>query len=162
MGLRRATFIAALTIPCAVGPAMAQFQPQPQQEPPCVKEFVRLRTAAEEKANAIKRASERKATPQVACKLFNSFSAAELKLMKYAEENATWCGIPAQIVDNMKKAHVKTDEIRTRICKIAANPPRPRGPSLSDALGASVPNADNIKTGHGTFDTLTGAPLGSR
>lgn len=162
MGLRRATFIAVLTIPCAAGPAMAQFQPQPQQEPPCVKEFVRLRNDAEQKAKAIKRAGEHKATPQAACKLFNSFSAAELKLIKYAEKNATWCGIPAQIVDNMKKSHAKTDEVRTHVCRIAANPPRPRGPTLSDALGASVPNANNIKTGHGTFDTLTGAPLGSR
>lgn len=162
MGLRRAMFVAALTMPYAVGPAMAQFQPQPQQVPPCVKEFLRLRTDAEQKAKAIKRASDHKATAQVACKLFNTFFAAEAKLTKYAEDNATWCGIPPQIVDNMKKAHVKTNEVRTRICKIAANPPRPRGPTLSDALGAPAPDAGNIKTGHGIYDTLTGSPIGSQ
>ena len=50
--------------------------------------------------------------------------------------------------------------------RFAAPPPRRRarrGPSLSDVLGGSaVPDANNIKTGRGTFDTLTGTPLGSQ
>jgi hypothetical protein len=41
-----------------------------------------------------------------------------------------------------------------------APPPRPAGPSLSDALTSPVPDANNIKTGRGTFDTLTGSPIG--
>jgi hypothetical protein len=102
-------------------------------------------------------------SPQVACKLFNSFSAAEGKLLKYAAANSAWCGIPEDIVTTLKQAHGRTDEIRTRICKIAAaGPPRPAGPSLSDALGGTVPDSSNIKTGHGTFDTLTGTPLGAK
>jgi hypothetical protein len=31
---------------------------------------------------------------------------------------------------------------------------------LSDALSSPVPDSNNIKTGRGTFDTLTGSPLG--
>jgi hypothetical protein len=30
---------------------------------------------------------------------------------------------------------------------------------LSDALSGPVPDSNNIKTGRGTFDTLTGNPL---
>jgi len=42
------------------------------------------------------------------------------------------------------------------------NGPQKKAPSLSDALGTpSVDSASNTKTGHGgTFDTLTGNPLG--
>jgi hypothetical protein len=167
MNLRRAAFIAAfaLMLPAAAAPAAAQFQPAPQhqQEPPCIKEFLRLRGDAEQKAAAIRAAGQRKAPPQVACNLFNAFSAAEDKLLKYATANSVWCGIPDQIINGMKQGHAKTTEMRTKICNIAAaGPPRPAGPSLSDALGGNVPDASNIKPGHGTFDTLTGTPLGTK
>jgi hypothetical protein len=167
MKLRRAAFIAvfASVVTAAAVPAAAQFQPAPQgqQPPPCVKEFLRLRGVAEKKAAAIRAASERKAPPQEACKLFNSFSAAEANMLKYATDNSVWCGIPAQVLSGIKHSHAKTTEMRTRICRIAAaGPPRPAGPSLSDALSGDIPDSSNIKTGHGTFDTLTGTPLGSK
>jgi hypothetical protein len=164
MNLRRALFIAAFIVPSAAGTAAAQFQPQPQQqeEPPCIKEFMKLRNDTEKKGAAIRAASEHKASPQEACKLFTVFTAAEAKLIKYAADNAAWCGIPPQAVQQMKQGHAKATEMRTKICRVAAAPAVPQGPSLSDALGTSTPDADNIKTGRGTFDTLTGTPLGGR
>ncbi len=82
-------------------------------------------------------------------------------MIKYAEDNTAWCGIPPQIVASIKQQHVKTTQIRGKVCQAAAAPPRPAGPSLSDALGAPVPNAGNIKSGRGgTYDSLTGSPLG--
>ena len=163
MNVRRAMFVAALTLTGAAGPALAQGVPG--QEPPCFKEFTRLREVAQSKAKLIEAAGRRKQkpSPQEACKLFTAFLAAESKLINYAIANETWCGIPAQAVESMKKGHAQTSSTRTRICKIAAaGPPRPRGPTLSDALSGPVPDANNIKTGRGTFDTLTGSPLGSR
>lgn len=167
MNLRRAAVIAAFAsvLAAAAAPAAAQFQPAPQgqQPPPCVKEFLRLRGIAEKKAAAIRAASERKAPPKEACKLFNSFSAAEAKMLKYATDNSVWCGIPAQVLSGIKKSHARTTELRTKVCRVAAaGPPRPAGPSLSDALVGNVPDSSNIKTGHGTFDTLTGTPLGRK
>lgn len=164
MSLRRALLIAACIVPATVGQAAAQFQAAPtqQQEPPCIAEFGKLREATEKKALAIKAASERKATPKVACGLFNDFSAAEAKMIKYAADNAVWCGIPPQIIENMKKGHARTTDIRTKVCQAAAQPARPSAPSLSDALTGPVPDSNNIKTGRGTFDTLTGTPLGGK
>jgi hypothetical protein len=164
MNLRRALLIAACLMPGAAVTAAAQFQPAaPQQEPPpCVKEFMRLRDDAGKKAAAIRAANEHKVPVQEACGLFNAFSAAEAKMMKYAEDNSVWCGIPPQVLTGIKQAHAKTTEIRTKICQAAAAPPRPAGPSLSDALSAPVTDSSNIKTGRGTFDTLTGTPLGSK
>jgi hypothetical protein len=162
MNLRRAMFVAALALPAAVTPAAAQLQPSPQQMPPCVKEFVRLRNDTEHKGAAIK-AAEHKVTPQVACKLFDSFTASEDKMLKYAIKNSVWCGIPGEVVENIKKGHARSMEIRNHVCHLAAEgPPRPPGPTLSDALGGTVPDASNIRTGHGTFDTLTGTPLGEK
>lgn len=166
MDLRRAMFLAALTVPVGAGAASAQFQqaPQPQQQmPPCLVEFTKLRDDAEKKGIAIRTANERKASAQVACKLFNAYSAAEGKMLKFAAENQVWCGIPAQILEDIKKSHVRTNDIRGKVCQAAAAPQRPAGPSLSDALGAPVPSSGNIKTGRGgTFDTLTGTPLGEK
>lgn len=166
MKLRGAMLIAAWGLACTAAPAWAQMQPGAgQQMPPCIKKFVSLRNVAETKAKALEAAGKRKQKPtaQEACHLFSAFSTAEERLLKYAGENQTWCGIPPQVVEQMKKAHARTTQTRTRICRVAAEQrARPRGPSLSDALSGPVPDASNIKTGRGTFDTLTGAPIGSR
>lgn len=160
MNLRLALTIAACTLATTAGQAAAQFQ-QPQQQPPCVQEFFKLRDDAESKAKAIRAANERKATAKEACGLFSAFTASEAKMIKYAEDNRVWCGIPPEIIENMKKGHTQSTALRTRVCTAAAQPQRPAGPSLSDTLNAPVPNSNNIKTGRGTFDTLTGSsPLG--
>jgi hypothetical protein len=161
MSLRRA-FFAACMVALYAGAANAQFQPpaaQPpaaqQQEPPCVQEFFKLRGEAEKKGLAIKAANERKASPKEACQLFGAFITAQAKMLKYASDNTVWCGIPPQVIENLKQGVAKISEVRTRVCQAAAAP-QPTGPSLSDALSNPVPDSNNIKTGRGTFDTLTG------
>jgi hypothetical protein len=162
MNVRRALFIAAFLVPGMAGSAAAQFQPMPQQEPPCLAAFSKLRDDAQHKGEAIAKAGKHKTSPQEACRLFTALTAAEAKMVKYAVENATWCGIPQQALAQMKQGHDKANEMRTKICRIAAAPPVPQGPTLSDALGGGgIPSANNIKTGRGgTYDTLTGAPIG--
>jgi hypothetical protein len=136
---------------------------QQQQMPPCVQEFFKLRDDAEKKAGAIKAANDRKASPKEACALFTAFAASQAKMLKFANENGQWCGIPSNVIEQIKQGTAKVTEIRTRVCQVAATPQqRPQGPSLSDALSAPVPDSNNIKTGRGTFDTLTGSPLGNK
>jgi hypothetical protein len=165
MSWRRTLLIAACMGSFAAGQASAQMQPPPQQDqqqaPPCVQEFIKLRSDTEKKAIAIRNASARKASPKEACGLFNTYSVAEEKMLKYATDNTVWCGIPPQVVEQIKTSHIRTAELRTKICNAAAQAPMaPRGPSLSDALGSPVPDSNNIKTGRGTFDTLSGSALG--
>jgi len=161
MRLRR-TIFAACMVSLLTGAAHAQFQgaPSPQQEPPCVQEFGKLRDDAEKKALAIKSANERKAPPREACGLFGAFLTAQSKMLKYATDNSVWCGIPPQVVDSIKQTVAKVSEIRTKVCQAASAPAQQSAPSLSDALTNPVPNSSNIKTGRGTFDTLTGSPIG--
>lgn len=150
-------FGAAAAMAQAPGPAPG---PGPGgQPPPCVQEFFKLRDAAQARGKAIEAAAKRRAQPQEICGLFNNFVGAEAQMIKYAEANNVWCGIPLQALEQMKNAHIQSQKTRANICKVAASPPRPTGPTLGEALGATpAPNAGNIKKGSGTFDTLTGSP----
>lgn len=159
MRLSRTVFALCLVPLC--GSVMAQVQSAPpQQPPPCVQEFFKLRDEAEKKAVAIRSANERKASPREACQLFGALVAAQTKMLKYANENTAWCGIPPQVSTDLKLGIAKISEIRTRICQAAAAPAPKQAPTLSDALTNPVPDSNNIKTGRGTFDTLTGNPIG--
>ncbi|MEP7031045.1 MAG: hypothetical protein ABI830_08950 [Pseudolabrys sp.] len=144
-------------------PGQSQQQQQQAQGEKCLQDFMKLRDDAQKKAGHIQAASKNKVSPKEACGLFNSFSASEVKLIKYSEKNMAGCGIPKDAIEQMKKNHAHTDGLRTRVCQAAAaGPARPAGPSLSDALNAPIADSTNIKTGRGTFDTLTGTPLGPK
>ncbi len=126
-----------------------------------MKDFTPLRDDAEKKAKAIRAASERHVSAAEACKLFVSLVAAEAKMVKFANANAASCGIPSQIVEQIKASHKNTDSMRSRVCQAAAAPQQ-RGPTLGDALSTTAPDASNIRHGRGTYDTLTGTPLGKQ
>jgi hypothetical protein len=138
----------------------------PPGGPPCMNDFVPLRQEAEKRAGAIKVAAQHKAERSEICKLITRFSEAEAKFAQYLEKNQTWCGIPAQIVAQVKTNHAKTMKTRAQVCSNsgpmgAQGPNIPPGPGLSDVLGTSrVPSASNTSTGKGgTFDTLSGNPI---
>jgi hypothetical protein len=160
----RPWLVAAALALWACHPAAAQFGPTPSQEPPpCVQGFFKLRDEAQKRRADIDTAQKRKAGLPEACKLLNAFMATQNKILKYFKENASSCGIPPEIGKQIEDGRAQTSIARNRICQMAAAPPRPTGPSLSDALGgSSAPAADNIKSGHGTFDTLSGTPLGNK
>ena len=136
-------------------------QQQQQQMPPCMIEFGKLRDAAATRAQAIQKAGQakEKPSPKEACHLFNLFSAAEEKMLKYLVSNKTSCGVPDEVIKQVRQDHSRTADIRGKICKAAEAPPRPAGPTLSDTLTAPIPDAKNVRSGAGTFDTLTGNPL---
>ena len=156
MTLRRSLLPAIALAVAAMTDASAQFAPQ--GKPPCWDDFVPLRDEAQKRADAVRVSQQRKAPLTEACQAITRFTEAEGKMVKYAEDNGTWCGIPADAVRQMKQTHGKSQELRKKVCAAAANPPKPAGPTLSDALGtARVPDVSKPKTGTGTFDTLTGS-----
>jgi hypothetical protein len=145
---------------------------QPMAAPPqgaagpseaCMKGFVPLREEAEKRGKLIKAASDRHAQPEEACKLIESYSKAELKMMEYIKLNSAKCGIPPQISEQMKKGHVGTEAMIKKVCGMAqAQAQRgPAGPSLSEVLGSAavLPEATATKKGGSTFDTLNGNVL---
>jgi hypothetical protein len=128
------------------------------QPPPCVAEFGKMRDEVQKKGAAAKYASEHKVTREEMCKMVTAYSAAEGKWLKFAEAGVSTCGIPPEVVTQLKMVHGHTETAREKIC--AAGPPGAAAamaaPSLSDALGTTKWQPETKKTGANTFDTLTG------
>ena len=92
-------------------------------------------------------AGEKKAPPDELSKLFKAF----------LQENSATCGVPSEVLKQVKEGHGKATEVGKKVCDAAAQGPRPATPSLADALGATptVPDASAAsKKGASTFDTL--------
>ena len=124
--------------------------------PPCMAEFTKLREEVQKRGLAARAAGDRKATREEMCKHITAYNSAELKWVKFSESNVTSCGIPVQVVQQLKEVHGHTEQTREKIC--AAGPGGgPAAPSLSDALGTTkLPTPETTRTGSGTLDTLTG------
>jgi hypothetical protein len=123
--------------------------------PPCMTEFTKLREDVQKKGLAAKAAGQRKVSREEMCKHITAYSVAELKWVKYSETNVTSCGIPAEVVQQLKQVHSGTEQTKEKIC--AAGPAAAAPPSLSDALGTTrLPTPETTKSGSGTLDTLTG------
>jgi hypothetical protein len=148
-------------------PVARGFSAPPPQAPSasadaCMQGFVPLREEAEKRGKLIKAASDRKAPPDEACKLIKNFGQAELKMIRYVETNSAKCGIPPQIADQLKNGHKNTEKMQNQVCAVAqqAAQARPAGPSLSEVLGsATMPEAQTVRKGGSTFDTLNGNVL---
>ena len=114
-------------------------------------------------SSLIKAASDRKASPEEACKLIGNFSQAEVKMLKYIEANATKCGVPPQVSEQMKNGHKNTEAMQQKVCGVAqqmAQQKASSAPSLSEVLGSgAMPEATSSKKGGSTFDTLNGNVL---
>lgn len=129
----------------------------------CMKKFLPLREEAEKRGKLIKAAGERKAAPDEACKLIGNFGQAEIKMIKFVESNAARCGIPPSVAEQMKNGHKNTEGMRAKVCAAAQQVQQrgPAGPSLSEVLGSSAaaPEANVVRKGGSTFDTLNGNVL---
>ena len=125
--------------------------------PRCLQEFIKLREDVQKKGQAAKALSEHKPSREEMCKQITVYAAAETKWVKYTESNAANCGIPAQLVQELRNVHGHTEQTREKICQPGVASGAPPPPSLSDALGtARLPTPETTRAGGGTFDTLTG------
>ena len=122
--------------------------------------FPAIREDTEKAAAAIKTAGNRKASREEVCPLFKTFAAHEAKLVAFLSTNQKLCGVPPNIVAQVKKNHANTIRIRNNVCS-AAPVAGAAGPTLSDALGGPVIADDQTAKlpNRGTFDTLTGNAL---
>ena len=177
--------IGALTLAAAVAAAnsaSAQFPPPPSTSsggmtgmtgggfpgmpaappPPAAlcNDFIKLREDAQQKGAAIGTAEKRKADRKEVCGLVQRYAAAEGAALKFLVDNKTSCGVPDQAIASAKSSHETTLKFRTIVCTEQPQA-KPKIPTLSEAIAPpSVDTAKNTKTGIGTFDTLTGNPLG--
>jgi hypothetical protein len=121
--------------------------------------FVKFRDDAQQKALAVRTAVQNKVERKDICTAVQRYYAAETIVVKFLEDNKTWCGIPEQAIKAAKDNHEHTLKFRTAACT-EAPAAKPRTPTLSDAIGTpSVDTGANTKTGRGTLDSLNGNPL---
>jgi hypothetical protein len=111
----------------------------PAERDACTKEFVPLRTEAEERGKLIKAASERHAPPDEACKLIGNFGQSQIKMIKYIEANPAKCGFSPQTADQLRVSHKNTEAMQKKVCAMAQQAQRggPAGPVGDfDEIGA--------------------------
>lgn len=161
MLLHRAVALAVALLLTGLAEASAQQAAPPAQMPPCLQQFVPLRQDVEKRMATTQAAINRKAPATELCRLFTQFTEAETKMIKYVEDAGLWCGFPPDALPGMKANHAKALDYRKQACNAAAAgaQQRPAAPSLSDALGAPIPDASTTRTGRGTLDSLTGNPI---
>lgn len=148
-----AVIVAVLAVAAVSGAGRAQAPPPAQ-----CNAFGPLKAEAQKKAAVVRDAVQKKADRKEICAAFQHFYVAEGAVVKFLEDNNTWCGIPAQAIQMAKANHEQTLKYRTAAC--AEAPAQPRPPSLSDAINTpSVDTGSNTKTGRGTLDSLNGNPL---
>ena len=140
-------------------------QPDPFERANCEQDFVKLREAVDKRGMALQNAGKQKADPAQVCRLLRDYTSHEAQLVKFMQEKQTSCGIPEQVVGQVKTGHSKAIEMRNKVCQVAAAPrappPPPPSQGLSGALGGSSVGGAPPETagGSGVFDSLTGNVL---
>ena len=153
--MRRSVAAALAVLALAAASSAASAQSTPAQ----CNSFIALRDDAQKKALAVRTAVEHKVERKEICSLVQRYYAAESAVVKFLEDNKTWCGIPEDAIKAAKGNHEHTEKFRTAACT-EAPVAKPKVPTLSDAIGTpSVDTGANTKTGRGTLDSLNGNPL---
>jgi hypothetical protein len=133
----------------------------PPQQNPCMAEFNKLRSGVESAGKVAKAVNDRKGTREEFCKAITGLHNAQTKWVKYTNDNAKNCGIPPDVITQLKAGATNLGKMKTNICSGGAAGGMPAAPSLSEALGtATMPTTDDTpRRRGGTLDTLTGAPI---
>src|SRR5260370_31799672 len=119
------------------------------------------RDEVSKQGQALQAAGQKKAPPEELCKLFKAFLSVEDKMLKGLEEHSATCGVPPEVLKQVKAGHSKASQMSKQICDVAAQGPPQAGPTLRYALGTTprVPGASTDKEGTSTVGTLTASPL---
>lgn len=157
--MRSLLFAAVAGLAFAASAEFAQAQGQ-GQAPPCMNDLMPLRDAVQKEGMLVKAAIDKKAERTEICTQLKKYAAVESKFVKYMETNAGWCGIPGEVVTQIKTGHKRSLALRDKACS-GGPAAMPAGPGLSEALGTSRAPAplDTSKSSGRTFDTLSGNAL---
>jgi len=65
-------------------------------------------------------AGKKKSPPDEVCKLFKAFLGAESTMIKGLEESSATCGVPAEVIKQVKTSHDRAAQIGKQVCEVAA------------------------------------------
>jgi len=147
-------------MPGSGGPPGGGFGAPQQGPPPKCQALLAIRDDLQKHGAAIEAANQKKADVKIACNLFRNYLATEAKMLKMLINDGPSCGVPGEIVQQVRGSHAKASQIGKQVCDAAVRGPAQAGPTLSEALGTSPSLPDTTqKKGAGTFETLTGNPF---
>jgi len=85
----------------------------------CMKGFAALREEAELLSRLIKEASDRRAPADEACRLIDNFGQAEIRMIKYIENNSAKCAAAPHAAERFRASHNNTEKMHRQVCAIA-------------------------------------------
>ena len=86
------------------------------QTPSCRLEFARLREDLQTKGRAAKAAGQRHVSRQQMCWYIMTYADSMAQWVRFAETGVQTCGIPIQIVNQLKQVHASTEQTKGNIC----------------------------------------------
>ena len=89
--------------------------PQPGPPPACQKLLVN-RDETQKHGQALQVAGRKKASPEEICQLFKAFLVAETGMLEGLEAQKATCGVPANVIDQVKAQHGKASQMADRVC----------------------------------------------
>jgi hypothetical protein len=112
----------AVQNPFAVQPANRPAASPGQQSNPGCEKLVTLLTSRREMMGKINETAKekKKLDAQMACGLFTKLSANGNETVKWMNTNKDWCGVPDQLIANLKTDNEKVSNFRGQACKAAA------------------------------------------
>jgi len=94
--------------------------PQQQAPPPACQQLLALRDDLHKHGTALQAAGKKKAGPEEACKLFKAFLASETKMIEGLEAHKSSCGVPDEVIRQLKASHVQAEKSAKQVCDAAA------------------------------------------
>ena len=111
--------------------------PSPAPRPPQCQALLDIRDELQKHGQAISTANDKRMDVRGACKLFRAYLMTELKMLRMLEADGASCGVPPQVLQQIRGGHAKAQRIGKQVCDAAARGPGLFGPTLYDALGTS-------------------------
>jgi hypothetical protein len=81
------------------------------------------RDETQKHGQALSAAGQKKAPPEEICKLFKVFLAAETTMVNGLEEHSATCGVPSEVIRQVKAQHGKASQMAKQVCDAAARVP---------------------------------------
>lgn len=103
----------------------------------CQREMDQFSQAREGAVKRINSFNKRRPSASQACAAFGDLNNAETRMLKWMNDNQTWCQIPEQFIEQFKQATERTQKVRGQVCTAAKREREgavrqsgaPRGPS---------------------------------
>jgi hypothetical protein len=108
-----------------------------------IKRLTEKRQAELNRVNAMVAAAKGKPMdPSVFCKQSGGLNSVENALIAYMEKNKDWCGVPDEVISNLKANHAKSVAFSAKACAVAAQMKKQQ-----EAGGNGAPQAQPLPTG---------------